>query len=33
MSHHPHGWCGLKFEIPKRTIEDWEVTTHTGGVD
>ena len=32
-SHHPHGWCGLKFlgDIIMWSVSN--VTTHTGGVD
>ena len=32
-SHHPHGWCGLKFWVGARVLQTVFVTTHTGGVD
>ena len=33
LSHHPHGWCGLKY-FPANNISVFNtVTTHMGGVD
>ena len=33
VCHHPHGWCGLKFNWVEAKGDDEAVTTHTGGVD
>ena len=33
LSHHPHGWCGLKYNHYLYKFRDEIVTTHTGGVD
>ena len=32
-SHHPHGWCGLKWVWQISSFARHWVTTHTGGVD
>ena len=31
--HHPHGWCGLKYQAMIAIQINGQVTTHTGGVD
>ena len=33
VSHHPHGWCGLKSINRNAFVFPTIVTTHTGGVD
>ena len=33
VSHHPHGWCGLKLACSSLSFWSFTVTTHTGGVD